>query len=52
LDRPQTENVRAVVAAAAPQSTFDLTAEETAEIMRLSEEQSRTAAPLYEFTSA
>ena len=33
------------------QSTFNLTAEEIAEIMRLAEDQSRTAASLYEFTS-
>lgn len=33
------------------QSTFDLAAEETEEIMRLAEEQSRSAGSLYEFTS-
>ena len=33
------------------QSTFDLAADETEEVMRLAEEQSRSAGSLYEFTS-
>ena len=45
------EEAERTVMRAALQSTFDLTAEETGEIVRLSEEQSRTAASLYEFTS-
>jgi uncharacterized tellurite resistance protein B-like protein len=36
---------------AALQSTFDLSAEETDELVRLAEAQSRTASSLYEFTS-
>ena len=45
------EDSERTVMRTALQSTFNLTTEETAEIMRLAEEQSRTAASLYEFTS-
>ncbi len=45
------EEAERTVMRTALQSTFELTAEETAEIMRHSEDQSRTAASLYEFTS-
>ena len=40
-----------VVMRAALQSTFDLSAEETGELVRLAEAQSKTASSLYEFTS-
>lgn len=45
------EESERTVMRAALQSTFGLAAEETAEIMRLAEEQSRSAGSLYEFTS-
>jgi uncharacterized tellurite resistance protein B-like protein len=45
------EDAERVVMRTALQSTFNLTADEAAEIMGLSEAQSRTAASLYEFTS-
>jgi len=49
-DRKVEEAERTVMATAL-QSTFNLTADQTAEIMGLSEERSRTATSLYEFTS-
>jgi uncharacterized tellurite resistance protein B-like protein len=49
-DRKVEESERTVMRTAL-QSTFNLTIEETAEIMRLSEETSRTAVSLFEFTS-
>lgn len=45
------EDAERTVMRTALQSTFNLSAEETAEILRLSEELSRAAASLYEFTS-
>jgi uncharacterized tellurite resistance protein B-like protein len=45
------EDAERTVMRTALQSTFDLTADETSEIMRLSEIQSRSAASLFEFTS-
>jgi uncharacterized tellurite resistance protein B-like protein len=45
------EEAERTVMRTALQSTFNLTASETEEIMRLSEEQSRDAVSLYEFTS-
>jgi uncharacterized tellurite resistance protein B-like protein len=45
------EDAERTVMRAALQSTFNLTSEQTAEIMGLSEERSRTATSLYEFTS-
>jgi len=45
------EDSERTVMRTALQSTFDLVAEETEEIMRLAEEQSRSAGSLYEFTS-
>ena len=45
------EDTERTVMRAALQSTFNLTADQTAEIMGLSEAQSRTAASLYEYTS-
>ena len=45
------EDSERTVMRTALQSTFNLTTEETAEIMRLAEEQSRSAGSLYEFTS-
>jgi uncharacterized tellurite resistance protein B-like protein len=45
------EDSERTVMRTALQSTFNLTTEETAEITRLAEDQSRTAASLYEFTS-
>ena len=45
------ENSERTVMSAALQGTFNLTAEQTAEIMELSETQSRTATSLFEFTS-
>lgn len=47
----QIEDSERTVMRTAIQGTFDLTAEETAEIMTLAEEQSRAAGSLYEFTS-
>lgn len=49
-DHKVEESERTVMRAAL-QGTFNLSADETAEIMRLSEEQSRAALSLYEFTS-
>ena len=49
-DRKVEEAERTVMRVAL-QSTFDLTAEQTTEIMGLSEAQSRNATSLYEFTS-
>jgi len=40
-----------VVMRASLQSTFDLSSEETEELVRLAEQQSRSAASLYEFTA-
>jgi uncharacterized tellurite resistance protein B-like protein len=40
-----------VVMRASLQSTFDLSADETEELVRLAEQQSKSAASLYEFTS-
>ena len=45
------EDAERTVMRAALQGTFDLTAEETTEIVTLAEQQSRTASSLYEFTS-
>jgi uncharacterized tellurite resistance protein B-like protein len=45
------EDAERTVMRAALQGTFDLTAEETTEIVALAEEQSRTASSLFEFTS-
>ena len=45
------EDSERTVMRTALQSTFDLTADETAEIVRLAEEQSRAASSLYEFTA-
>ena len=45
------EDAERTVMRTALQSTFNLTADQTAEIMGLSETQSRTATSLYEFTS-
>jgi len=45
------EEAERTVMRTALQSTFNLDAEETAEIMRLAEEQSRQAISIYEFTS-
>jgi uncharacterized tellurite resistance protein B-like protein len=45
------EDSERTVMRTALQSTFGLTPEETSEIVRLSEENSRTASSLYEFTS-
>jgi uncharacterized tellurite resistance protein B-like protein len=45
------EDAERTVMRTALQSTFNLTADETSEIMRLSEIQSRSAASLFEFTS-
>lgn len=45
------EESERTVMRAALQGTFNLSADETAEVMRLAEEQSRTAGSLYEFTS-
>ena len=45
------EDVERTVMRTALQSTFNLTAEQTSEIMGLSEEKSRTATSLFEFTS-
>ena len=45
------EDAERTVMRAALQSTFNLTAEQTTEIMGLSEEKSRNATSLYEFTS-
>lgn len=45
------EESERTVMRAALQSTFGLTAEETSDIVRLAEEQSRAAGSLYEFTS-
>ncbi len=45
------EDAERTVMRTALQSTFNLNLDETAEIMRLAEDQSRTAASLYEFTS-
>jgi uncharacterized tellurite resistance protein B-like protein len=45
------EDAERTVMCTALQGTFNLTAEETAEIMGLAEEQSRSAGSLYEFTS-
>lgn len=45
------EDSERTVMRTALQSTFGLAAEETGEIMRLAEEQSRAAGSLYEFTS-
>ena len=45
------EDSERTVMRTALQSTFGVAAEETAEIMRLAEEQSRSAGSLYEFTS-
>lgn len=45
------EEAERTVMKAALQSTFNLSAEQTAEIMGLSEEKSRAATSLYEFTS-
>lgn len=45
------EDSERTVMRTALQSTFGLAAEETEEIMRLAEEQSRSAGSLYEFTS-
>ncbi len=45
------EDAERTVMRTALQSTFNLTADQTAEVMGLSETQSRTAASLFEFTS-
>ncbi len=45
------EDSERTVMRTALQSAFNLTSDETAQIMRLAEDQSRTAASLYEFTS-
>jgi uncharacterized tellurite resistance protein B-like protein len=45
------EDSERTVMRTALQSTFDLAADETEEVMRLAEEQSRSAGSLYEFTS-
>ena len=45
------EDAERTVMRTALQSTFNLTADQTAEIMGLSEERSRTATSLFEFTS-
>jgi uncharacterized tellurite resistance protein B-like protein len=45
------EESEQTVMRAALQGTFNLSAEETAEVMRLAEEQSHAAGSLYEFTS-
>ncbi|MBK5257116.1 MAG: TerB family tellurite resistance protein [Vicinamibacteria bacterium] len=45
------EDAERMVMRTALQSTFNLNAEESADIMRLSEEQSRTAISIFEFTS-
>jgi uncharacterized tellurite resistance protein B-like protein len=45
------EDAELTVMRASLQSSFDLSAEETGELVRLAEEQSRSASSLYEFTS-